>query len=85
MLIVAIGWMYVVVMLALAKSTLAGAVAVVAFYGVLPLGVILYIIDFPRRARAHKQHGDNAGRRAQDLEANPGTGSTASEGPDGQS
>jgi predicted membrane channel-forming protein YqfA (hemolysin III family) len=55
-LVIAIGWMYVVLMLALSKSTLAAGVGVVVFYGVLPLGVILYIVGFPRRARTRNQH-----------------------------
>jgi predicted membrane channel-forming protein YqfA (hemolysin III family) len=83
MLIVAIGWLYVVLMLALTKSTLWAAVSVVVFYGLLPLGVILYIVGFPRRARLRKQQGDDAGRRAQELDANPRTDSTAGEGRDG--
>jgi predicted membrane channel-forming protein YqfA (hemolysin III family) len=68
MLVVAIGWMYVVLMLALSKSTLAAAAGVFVFYGVLPLGVILYIIGFPRRARAGKRHEsvDVAGEHAHD-------------------
>ena len=68
MLVVAIGWMYVVLMLALSKSTLAAAAGVFVFYGVLPIGVILYIIGLPRRARARKRHEsvDVAGERAHD-------------------
>ena len=56
MLVVTIGWMYVVLMLALSKSTLAAAAGVVVFYGLLPLGAVLYIMGFARRARARKQH-----------------------------
>jgi len=55
MLVVAIGWMYVVLMLALSQSTLAAAAGVVVFYGLLPLGVLLYLTGFPRRARARKR------------------------------
>jgi molybdenum cofactor cytidylyltransferase len=59
MLLVAIGWMYVVLMMAIAEAmhpngTLLGAVMTVVFYGALPLSVVLYIMGSPGRRAARK-------------------------------
>jgi len=57
MLLVAIGWSYVVLMMAAAEATspngsLLGAFFTVLLYGVLPLGIALYLLGTPgRRAR----------------------------------
>lgn len=66
MLIVAIAWIYVVGMAAIAEAlspqgTVLGAMVTFVFYGVLPLAVVLYLIGTPgrkkarRRAEAHLQ------------------------------
>lgn len=59
MLIVAIAWMYVVLMMALAEATsaqgsLLGAVITFLLYGVLPLSILLYILATPARRRARR-------------------------------
>jgi len=66
--IVAIGWAYVVLMMVLAEAlgpggSLLGAIVTALLYGVLPMGVVLYIGGTRERARA---------RRA--LEATPVSG-----------
>lgn len=58
--IVAVGWIYVVLMMALAEAiaphgSVLGAVSILLFYGVLPLGVLLYIMATPARKRAHRR------------------------------
>ena len=57
--IVAIAWMYVVLMMAIAEAvssqgTVLGAVFTVLLYGLLPLGIVLYILATPARKRARR-------------------------------
>lgn len=57
MILVAIGWMYVVLMMAVAEAlssqgTVLGAVITFILYGVLPLAIVLYILGTPVRKRA---------------------------------
>ena len=54
MYLVAIAWMYVVLMMAVAEAfstqgSLLGAVITFVLYGVLPLGLVLYILNTPHR------------------------------------
>jgi hypothetical protein len=63
--LVAIGWMYVVLMMAIAEAvssqgTLLGAVFTVLLYGVLPLAIVLYILGTPARKRALRAAEQNA-------------------------
>jgi len=60
MWIVAVAWIYVVLMMALAEATapqgsVLGAVSILLFYGALPLGVLLYIMATPARKRARRR------------------------------
>lgn len=62
MYLVAIGWLYVVLMMAVAEAThsqgsVLGAVITFVLYGVLPLSVVLYIMGTPMRRR-RRQHQD---------------------------
>jgi predicted membrane channel-forming protein YqfA (hemolysin III family) len=57
MIIVALAWMYVVVMMALAEAlsprgTVLGAAFTLLLYGVLPLAIVLYVMATPARKRA---------------------------------
>jgi len=57
MYLVAIAWMYVVLMMAVAEAlspqgSVLGAVITFVFYGLLPLSVVLYIFGTPMRRRA---------------------------------
>jgi len=65
MVLVALAWMYVVVMMAVAEATSnqgtwLGAVFTLLLYGALPLGIVLYVMNTPAR---------NARRRAADAAA----------------
>jgi hypothetical protein len=51
MLIVAIAWIYVVLMMSLAEHSVVAGIMTFLLYGVLPLGVILYLIGTPQRKR----------------------------------
>ena len=51
MLIVAIAWIYVVLMMSLTEHSVVAGIMTFLLYGVLPLGVILYLIGSPQRKR----------------------------------
>ena len=73
MVLVAIAWMYVVVMMSIAEAlssqgTMLGAVITFVLYGALPLSVVLYIMGAPARRRA---------RRAAESAAPDGSGVTS--------
>jgi hypothetical protein len=57
MYLVAIGWMFVVVTMAAAEAmspigTVLGAFVTLVLYGLLPLGIVLYVMGTPARRRA---------------------------------
>jgi Na+/serine symporter len=59
MYIVFLGWIYVVLMMAVAEAlstqgTVLGAVFTFVFYGVLPLSIVMYVMATPRRRRARQ-------------------------------
>jgi mannose/fructose/N-acetylgalactosamine-specific phosphotransferase system component IID len=54
--IVAIGWMFVVVLMSVVEATapngsVLGAIFTFLLYGVIPLGLVLYLLGTPLRAR----------------------------------
>lgn len=51
MYIVSIAWLYVVVLMAATETSFAAGLATFVFYGALPLGIVLYLMDTPRRRR----------------------------------
>jgi len=71
MYLVAIGWLYVVLMMAVAEAlssqgSVLGAVITFVFYGVLPLLVVMYIMGTPARRRA-RLAADPLGRENYDF------------------
>lgn len=73
MYLVAIAWIYVVLMMAVAEAlstqgTVLGAVITFVLYGVLPLSIVLYLLGTPMRRRARL-----AAEHAADAEAQPAT------------
>lgn len=59
MLLVAIAWLYVVLMIAVVEATSSngtvfGAVMTVTLYGVLPIGLVAYLFFSPARRRARR-------------------------------
>ena len=57
--IVALAWMFVVVLMTLAEATstqgtVLGALFTFLLYGVLPLAIVLYVIGAPARGRARR-------------------------------
>ncbi len=76
MYLVAIAWAYVALMMAAAEAlspqgTLFGAFITLMLYGVLPLGLLMYILGTPGRKR----------RRAAELAAEADAGGHAAPGP----
>ena len=59
MYIVAIAWMFVVTLMAVVEAvasngSLLGAIITFVFYGILPLGLVLYLLGTPLRMRHNK-------------------------------
>lgn len=57
MYLVAIAWIYVVLMMAIVEAlspqgTVLGALFTFALYGLLPLGIVMYLMGTPMRRRA---------------------------------
>jgi len=64
MYLLAIAWLYVTVLMALAEATapsgtLLGACITLVFYGLLPLSVLLYIAATPARKRARRMREEH--------------------------
>lgn len=76
MLLIAIAWMYVALMMAVAEAmhpqgSLLGAFFTLLLYGIGPLALVLYLVGTPARRRARRRIGPR------------GTGSAAPSDPDG--
>lgn len=78
MYLIAIAWIYVVLMMALAEAlapqgTVLGAVITFILYGVLPLSILMYILGTPGRRRlrqrAESEAPDGGGHAAGDAVA----------------
>lgn len=73
MYLVAIAWMYVVLMMAVAEAfspqgTVLGALVTLVFYGLLPLSIVMYLMGTPRRRAARRRA--EADEAAQATKAN---------------
>lgn len=60
MYLIAIGWMYVALMMAVAEATntngsILGATFTFLMYGVLPTGLVVYILSTPQRRRNRQE------------------------------
>ena len=80
MYLIAIAWMYVVVMMTIAEAaspsgTLLGAFFTFVLYGLLPLSILLYILGTPGRKRRIKER-ERA--QAEQLAASQASGACAS-------
>ncbi len=74
MYLVAIAWIYVVLMMAVAEAmstqgTVLGGLITFVLYGVLPLSIVLYVLGSPMRRRARLQAEDAADAAAVTTEA----------------
>lgn len=71
MYIVAIGWAYVILMMALTASSLGRALAILVFLGVLPLALFVYVAAAPRRRRRSMAVADEMADRGDSPDAKP--------------
>ena len=75
-ILVAIGWMYVAVMMAVVEATsstgsVLGALVTFVLYGALPLSIVLYLLTAPARGRA--RHAARQTQLAADADENSAT------------
>jgi hypothetical protein len=71
MYIIAIAWLYVTLLMALTESGWVAGIMTFFFYGLCPLGILLYLMGTPERRR----------RRAQRARAETGEEKAAGDGP----
>lgn len=70
MYIVAIGWIYVTLMMAITETNIVAGVATFLFYGVAPVSIVMYIMGTPARKRRRKAR--EAGEAAAASARQPG-------------
>lgn len=63
--IVAIAWIYVVLMMAITEANVVAGVMTFLLYGVLPLTIVLYLMGTPQRKRNRQRAEDSARLAAQ--------------------
>lgn len=68
--IVAVAWLFVVILMTVAEATspvgtVLGAFLTLLLYGLLPLGLVLYVMGTPMRRRARRQAEAAAASAAQ--------------------
>ncbi len=68
--IVAIAWLYVVLMMSITERTAVAGVATFLLYGVFPLSIVLYLMGTPQRKR-NRQSVQNLKREAGSTLATP--------------
>ena len=64
MWIVAIGWMYVVTLMAATEPSVVAGLMTFLFYGMLPLSLVFYLTGAWRRGRSRKREAQQATRAA---------------------
>ncbi|KGH31239.1 hypothetical protein P353_06415 [Comamonas testosteroni] len=79
MYLVAIAWIYVVVMMTIAEAaspggTLLGAFFTFVLYGLLPLSIVLYILGTPARKRRLKARQEQEALAAKHAPPSPDSG-----------
>lgn len=77
MYLVAIAWIYVVLMMAVAEATnsngtVLGAVITFALYGVMPLSIVMYLLRTPHRRRMRRaREAEEAAEMKKSANADP--------------
>lgn len=57
MYIVAIAWLYVVLMMSLTETSVVAGLATFVLYGLAPLSLLLWLLGTPQRRRAARLRG----------------------------
>lgn len=70
MYIVAIGWAYVILMVAITANSMGKALAILFFLGVLPLALFVYVFGKPRR-RSSVPVSDEVSNQAHATDTQP--------------
>ncbi len=82
MYIVVIGWIYVVLMMAITEHSVIAGIMTFLMYGVLPLAIILYLTGGRKRRRNReaikKQPADSSTNSASQADDHPSTQSVVS-------
>ena len=88
MYLIVIAWLYVVLMMSVAEATnttgtLLGAIVTFVLYGLLPMGIVVYILGTPARKRKIKaqEQAELAAWQAQQAQAVPDGDSDAASPP----
>lgn len=68
--LIAIAWIYVVLLMSLAESSFIAGLMTFIFYCVIPLGLVLYILSSPARKRQIKERERAALEERQQHENN---------------
>jgi hypothetical protein len=58
--IVAIAWLYVVMLMALTEPSFVAGVSTFIFYGLLPLALLLWLVGTPQRRRNQRKRASDA-------------------------
>jgi hypothetical protein len=56
--IVAIAWLYVVLMMSLTETSVVAGIATFVFYGLAPLSLFLWLVGTPQRRRNRRSGGE---------------------------
>ncbi len=71
MYIIAIGWMWVVLMMSITQKTILAGVSTLVFYGILPCALLMYILMTPaRRRRQARREAEAEAQAKANAEAN---------------
>jgi hypothetical protein len=62
MYIIAIGWLWVAFMMAITEKSVVAAVLTFMFYGLLPCGLLMYLLGTPGRRRRQRAAERDAAR-----------------------
>lgn len=65
--LIAIAWIYVVLLMAFAESSVLAGIMTFIFYCVIPLGLVLYILSSPARKRQIKAAEQARLKQQQDI------------------
>jgi biotin transporter BioY len=61
MYIIAIGWLWVAFMMAIAETSVVAGILTFVFYGMLPCGLIVYLMGTPARRRRQEASRERPG------------------------